>query len=310
MSLLIATVALAGGYVQSHALQTRVALVTANPEQARTLGRWLGITYGVVPVTEAQLLSRSFPLNAEHLGEGGVTRRVGILMPRVPTDKTLDAYVPWLKKELAALKRLPSPRALYVTLPEGTGTDPEFMATYVYPLVRQAAREAGAKVIEPEANASFAETVGEAILDQRLVKRTWRVVSADSEQADEGPARNAIDGLPDTYWHTAYEPTTPKYPHELIVDLGETGKLRGFRYWPRQDGGTNGRVKAYEFFVSRDGQDWSSVAKGTFDKGSGASRVLFVGPVTARYFRFVALSEQSGGPWASAAEIDVLKAKG
>lgn len=164
--------------------------------------------------------------------------------------------------------------------------------------------------------------VQDLVVDRKADKKGWRLVSADSAQSDEGPAGNAIDGDANTYWHTEYDPVLHKYPHNLVVDMGQEVSVAGFRYLPRQDGGVNGRVKGYEFYVSGasplgqgapatglapDGTAWRLVAKGDLPNQLEASKVMVRQPAKARYFMFKALSEQNGEPYASAAEIDIIR---
>jgi hypothetical protein len=198
---------------------------------------------------------------------------------------------------------VPAPRAL-------NAAEDRRIVTFFAPLTRQVARELGYKVIDLSSAPFFAEAVGEAIVDQRLEKKGWRLVSADSQQIDEGPAANAIDGRLETYWHTQYDPTTPKHPHEIVVDMGKSQSTSGFRYVPRQDGGVNGRVKGFAFYLSEDGVEWGApVLKGEIPNTNKPTRLRFEKPMTARYFRFVATSEINGGPWTTAAEIDVLRSR-
>jgi len=230
-------------------------------------------------------------------------KQVSILFPQPTDSKHLDAFVSTLESKLTLLTTLGG--TVYLCVPMGSS---DFLRDYVVPLSKQAAREVGVKIIDLNNGDSFAEAVGEAVIDPRMEKKDWRLISADSQQIDEGPAANAIDGNPDTYWHTQYDPTTPKPPHQLTVDMGTVENVAGFRYVPRQDGGVNGLVKGYEFYVSREGQTWTKVAAGDLPKSNQSTKVKFAA-VPARYFRFVATSERNGGPWASAAEIDVLKAR-
>lgn len=217
-----------------------------------------------------------------------------------------DRLVPTVQGYIATLRRLPSHPKVYLVLPPATNS---VIASSVRPLLVQAAREANVPLIRVEEAASWVEEVRDAIQDPRAAKAGWNLVATDSEQIDEGPARMAIDGDPNTYWHTQYSPTEPKPPHWIVVDCGEVLHINGFRYVPRQDGGVNGRVKGYTFEVSLDGKSWGEpVAKGTFASTSEPTRVKWTKPVEGRYFRFTALSEAENGPWASAAEIDVLRA--
>ncbi len=139
-----------------------------------------------------------------------------------------------------------------------------------------------------------------------LDKRKWRIVRADSEEPGEGWAKHAIDGRPDTFWHTSWSQAKKPYPHELVVDLGETYCLVGVSLLPRH-GSANGWIRDYELRASRDGESWSDpVAAGTLD-ATGSRKVLaFATAVDAKYLKLSALSEARGAHYASLAELDVL----
>jgi beta-galactosidase len=195
------------------------------------------------------------------------------------------------------------------TTTEKAGFSPRTLEEEVVPLLRQAAEEAEVATIPLESSPSIGEQLAEAVVDFSATKARWHLVSADSEETDEGPAGNAIDGKLSTYWHTRYSPKPDRYPHQLVVDMAEATQIAGFRYVPRQDGGTNGRVKRFSFYTSLDGSGWGEAAvTGTLPNTSQATIVRFSAPIRARFFKFVALSEQNNQPYASAAEIDVVPA--
>jgi beta-galactosidase len=141
-----------------------------------------------------------------------------------------------------------------------------------------------------------------------------KVLRASSYEPGEGYPGNALDGNPATFWHSAWSGGeaggAAKHPHEIVLDLGGAGRaLRGFEYLPRQ-GQSNGRIARYALYVSdrpdADGNG-TPVAEGTFPNSAERQRVLFPAPAAGRYVRLVALSEVSGGPWASAAELTLLE---
>lgn len=138
-----------------------------------------------------------------------------------------------------------------------------------------------------------------------LPKDSWKIVSTDSFERREGEAANAIDGKPDTYWHTQWQGNAPRPPHELVIDLGVKAELSGVTVLPRQDQ-ENGRIGEYEIFTSLDGNEWSSAAKGKFSGGQALERVSFGKPREAKLIRLVALSEVNGSPWSAVAEFDVI----
>lgn len=140
-----------------------------------------------------------------------------------------------------------------------------------------------------------------------IPQTAWSLVSADSQEtaAENGAARNAFDGNPATLWHTAWSSGTPAaLPHEIRVDLGARYSVDSLGYLPRQDGGVNGRIGAYEVYVSDTTTDWGTpAATGTLADTAAAKSVSFA-PRTGRYLRLRALTEAGGrGPWTSAAEL-------
>ena len=133
-----------------------------------------------------------------------------------------------------------------------------------------------------------------------LDKKQWKVVSVDSE-AGRYEAKNAIDGDPDSFWHTQYRPSEPPYPHEIVVDMGQTSFLHSFEYLPRQ-GRPNPRIKDYELFTSLDGRTWGQpLVEGTMPNTEAAQSIA-VTPVQARYFKLVGVSGYSRKA-AAAAEL-------
>ena len=106
-------------------------------------------------------------------------------------------------------------------------------------------------------------------------------------RADSGAAgyegTNALDGDPETMWHTPWGAAETKLPHELTIDLGTEFPLKGFRYQRRLNG-VNGTIGKYVLLVSADGKSWGkAVAEGTFTKQAGADTVMFPAPVRARF---------------------------
>jgi len=146
-----------------------------------------------------------------------------------------------------------------------------------------------------------------------LPQTGWKLVFADSQetQDQDDHATNAFDGSPSTIWHTQYTGTTAPYPHEIQIDLGAATTFAGFGYLPRQDKDDHGIVKDYAFYVGQDTTNWGTpVAMGTFANDRSQKKVMFTAPQTARYIRFVALSEINGSAWASAAEINLIPMAG
>ena len=134
------------------------------------------------------------------------------------------------------------------------------------------------------------------------------VVKVDSEETDgeDGKAANAVDGDPDTIWHTQWQDASPECPHEIIIKLTPPTLIKGFTYLPRQDDSDHGDIKDYEFYVSDDGPNFGQpVCKGTFENSKDKKTMSFE-PRQCQYIKLKALSEANGEPWTSAAEIGVI----
>jgi beta-galactosidase len=83
-----------------------------------------------------------------------------------------------------------------------------------------------------------------------LPRAGWSVAYVDSEEAgSDDLAGNAIDGNPDTKWHSKWMSAEPGPPHYLVIDTGRPTQFSGFRVLPRQDGNPSGMIKDWRFYV-------------------------------------------------------------
>jgi beta-galactosidase len=103
---------------------------------------------------------------------------------------------------------------------------------------------------------AFAAVAELTLLDlagQPLPGESTTVIHVDSEERakEDGSAENAIDGQTANFWHTQWSDSSPNHPHRLILDLGGSRAVGGFRYVPRQGAaGVGGRIKDYRVYVS------------------------------------------------------------
>jgi hypothetical protein len=173
------------------------------------------------------------------------------------------------------------------------------------------------------ATATLSVQAGAVGTNTPIPQSGWSLLSVDSQETTCGnyAAVNSFDGKPATFWHTQFCPTTPGVPHYIEINLGATYNISGFTYLPRQDGCSHGWISQYQFYVSADGVNWgNAVSSGTLNYGSavtgcpGASvppaiQVLFPS-TSAHYVKMVGLSEVTGGPYISMAELNVLSNSG
>jgi len=148
-----------------------------------------------------------------------------------------------------------------------------------------------------------------AVATTVIPRTNWALKYVDSQElvGENGAATNSFDNSTGTFWHTQWYNAQPPMPHEIQIDMRASYNVNGFRYLPRQDGKTNGRVARYEFYVSADGTNWgTAVATGTLANIATQQEVQFA-PKVGNYVRFRALSEVSGAPYAAVADLNVLQ---
>ncbi|GAA4412488.1 family 20 glycosylhydrolase [Actinokineospora soli] len=148
---------------------------------------------------------------------------------------------------------------------------------------------------------------GEPGADTARSQTGWAVTATSQEtQSENGSAANAADNDPYTMWHTRYTGGAPALPAELVADTGTTGAVSGVRYLPRQDGGTNGKVKDYEVWLASAATGpWTRAAAGRFPNSPVEQTVPVAG--TARFVKLRVLSEWgAANTHAAVAELDVL----
>ncbi|MDA2074684.1 M60 family metallopeptidase [Bacillus cereus] len=134
-----------------------------------------------------------------------------------------------------------------------------------------------------------------AVLSKKIMK-----ASANSEEST-GSASKAIDGKPDTFWHSSWTPN--QYPYNLTLELGDTRTISQLEYLPRQDGSENGRFLGYNIYTSIDGIKYDKISSGTWENNGNKKNATF-DPVTAKYVKVEVTNGQNG--FASAAEVDIL----
>ncbi|WP_242277599.1 discoidin domain-containing protein [Bacillus cereus group sp. BfR-BA-01446] len=134
-----------------------------------------------------------------------------------------------------------------------------------------------------------------AVLSKKIMKAI-----ANSEEST-GSASKAIDGKPDTFWHSSWTPN--QYPYNLTLELGDTRTISQLEYLPRQDGSENGRILEYNIYTSVDGVKYEKISSGTWENNSNKKKATF-DPVTAKYVKVEVTNGQNG--FASAAEVDIL----
>ena len=86
---------------------------------------------------------------------------------------------------------------------------------------------------------------------QRLSRESWTVAYADDEDVSSGNknADKIFDLQESTYWSTN---RGVKFPHAVIIDMGQDKTMSGFQYLPRAEEGAPESIKDYRIYVKSD----------------------------------------------------------
>jgi len=145
--------------------------------------------------------------------------------------------------------------------------------------------------------------------DFDIAPAKWSVVNAEAS-AKNFSAANAIDGDEKTFYRTAGGNDTVPHTHDIVVDLGEILKIKGFYYSPASENNNGEAVERYRFYISPDGRKWSELkCPGEFSNIRNnpiKQYVEFTKPCQTRFFKFTALSAADGRGEISIAEIGVI----
>ena len=146
-----------------------------------------------------------------------------------------------------------------------------------------------------------AETPGAAARKPEVVRAAVRTDSA----APGYEGFRALDGNPETMWHTPWGADERAHPHQILLDLKRPRTIQAFVYLARRGAG-NGTIARWECYVGDDARNLGApVASGTFERTDAPQSVALPPGTTGRYFCLKALSEINGTNWTSIAELEL-----
>lgn len=120
------------------------------------------------------------------------------------------------------------------------------------------------------------------------------------------PASNAVDGSPDTFWHTPWDQGAQGYPHELTLSLPSPARLEGVELTPRQDL-DNGRPRRVSILTTTDTATWRPVATATLPDGPEPCRVTWPAETVSGVRIVFEEPQKPGENFVSIAEVNVLE---
>lgn len=136
---------------------------------------------------------------------------------------------------------------------------------------------------------------GSAVTEEQfdIARKEWKI--AGSAKADD-----VIDGNIQTAWYQGDK----TLPADLVIDLGKTEHLKGFRYFPGER--SSGIITHYEFYVSADHANWKRVREGEFSniRNNPLWQTVTFERTEARFIKLVAVKNTGGGT--GYAEVDII----
>ena len=177
------------------------------------------------------------------------------------------------------------------------GSEPTLESNkYTGPFPADGKVEVKAIAYDPASNQS--SPVGKEAFD--ISRKDWKIIGTDDEKAGA-----VLDGNLSTAWH---QRNGRKLPIDLVIDLGNTYPVSGFKYLPDQARWSSGIITDYTFYVSNDNKAWRQVDQGEFSNinNNRVWQIKSFAPEKARYIKLQALKTTWGDDVAGYAEVDVI----
>ncbi|RYY31409.1 MAG: alpha-L-fucosidase [Chitinophagaceae bacterium] len=133
-----------------------------------------------------------------------------------------------------------------------------------------------------------------------IPRKNWKI-----ESITDNKAYAIFDGDPNTQW---YQANRQKMPVDLVIDLGKTENVSGFKYLPDQNPWAKGIISNYVFSISDDGNRWVTVDTGEFSniKNNPVWQIKTFTPIKARYVKLQAKKNTQDNDFVGYAEIDII----
>jgi alpha-L-fucosidase len=149
-----------------------------------------------------------------------------------------------------------------------------------------------------------------AIQSFNVCKKDWKIVTTSFENPEKEESLNVIDENTETFWSTADNTSLTPLPQFIVIDMGQEMEITSLSYLPRQIG-TGGIVKNYQWEVSTDNINWTTVAAGEFaniKSNPVEQNITLKASAKARYIKFIGKTSVDG-KYISIAELGVKTIK-
>ncbi|TKG96922.1 alpha-L-fucosidase [Puteibacter caeruleilacunae] len=132
-----------------------------------------------------------------------------------------------------------------------------------------------------------------------ICRAKWTIKNTKDKRSN-----SVLDGNINSTWIQ----NAKKMPLDLVIDLGETHQVEGFRYLPDQGRGTRGIIFNYKFYTSTNGKNWTVQSAGEFSniQNHPVWQKKTFSPVKARFVKLRAMSNTASNNMAAYAEFDIV----
>lgn len=139
------------------------------------------------------------------------------------------------------------------------------------------------------------------------------MIEAWTDEPLEGAQENLVDGDTGTYWHSAWSSGVEPLPHWIKITFDEEKLIGGFNYTFRQPSGITDRPNHFDFQVSDNGTDWTTVWESQPDLPvepvDEMQTLLFGENFSSQYFRIRILETHGSRDWTHLSTIEVYEVR-
>lgn len=140
---------------------------------------------------------------------------------------------------------------------------------------------------------------------------TANMLETFTQQDDEGPKEDLIDGNINTYWHSAWSGNVQALPHWVRINFPGATTIGSFKYFVRQSSHVTARPNQFAIETSEDGvtwkREWTSKANLPVEPMATEKQQSFDKNLTSKFFRLMILTNQGKLNYTHLAELRLFK---
>lgn len=141
---------------------------------------------------------------------------------------------------------------------------------------------------------------------------TAAMLTTYTQETNEGPKINLIDGDINTYWHSAWSSNVQPLPHWIQINFDSTVLFGGFQYWMRQGGNAQISPSQWDVQSSPDGTtwttQWTSLPNLAVEPSTAEFQLMVANPIKSKFIRVRILTNPGNTPYTSLGEFKAIGA--